>query len=543
MKTPDPLSKFYREFLENTYDCVDRIVLNAYYSLGNSAGGFRTWWYSVHGTEENLDDTHLMRMAGRFSRRVRGWAKKKDVPVVKCSKGDRKHNLAQQYLPQDPEAEGVFVIMVSRATVPVWEVLRNGEGGLHLRRKKPMPWVNHYSFHIMDREWGHVTIKMSGHPPFRAQVMLNGHEYAARQGKRRGIAYTKEGNCYTHFSGTGLSHLTDALRCDDAVGWLREVCDRWIYKCVCFGLDFESQHKSGFHYDYSVYQLEYSRNLLFSKGSDLDRIFEGLIDRNRSKLDLRRLTTIFGYKHRPWRKSKEKQPRFEVVLERPEYNLTVFKIHFGRLTLKIYSKGERVLRIESVAHNIEELRCGKRIEKFPLMVESLRKMLERYLAGLQCVDLSWITDTTLEELPKPSRLGKVEVGGVNLNHHRIRAVMEAVIALSPCPRGFQIRDLAAKVIQQTGLDYTPQKASYDLRKLRAKRMVVKLEHSRRYRPTSLGLRQMTALITLQEKVIKPLLAYSGKLKRKPRNPSPVDQHYRNLQVEMRHLFATLKIAS
>ena len=31
----------------------------------------------------------------------------------------------------------------------------------------------------MDPQWGHLTIKMSGHPPFGAQVMLNGHEYVA----------------------------------------------------------------------------------------------------------------------------------------------------------------------------------------------------------------------------------------------------------------------------------------------------------------------------------------------------------------------------
>jgi hypothetical protein len=30
--------------------------------------------------------------------------------------------------------------------------------------------VNHYSFHIMDPDWGHMVIKMSGHPPFGAQV-------------------------------------------------------------------------------------------------------------------------------------------------------------------------------------------------------------------------------------------------------------------------------------------------------------------------------------------------------------------------------------
>jgi hypothetical protein len=40
-------------------------------------------------------------------------------------------------------------------------------------------YVNHYSLHIMDPAWGHLVVKMSGHPPFGAQVILNGHEYVA----------------------------------------------------------------------------------------------------------------------------------------------------------------------------------------------------------------------------------------------------------------------------------------------------------------------------------------------------------------------------
>jgi hypothetical protein len=40
-----------------------------------------------------------------------------------------------------------------------------------------------------------------------------------------------------------------------------------------------------------------------------------------------------------------------VAVETPAHDLTIFKLHCGGLTLKIYSKGERVLRIESIAHN------------------------------------------------------------------------------------------------------------------------------------------------------------------------------------------------
>jgi hypothetical protein len=37
----DGLSKLYQELLSGSYDCVDRIVLNAYFGMGHSPGGFR----------------------------------------------------------------------------------------------------------------------------------------------------------------------------------------------------------------------------------------------------------------------------------------------------------------------------------------------------------------------------------------------------------------------------------------------------------------------------------------------------------------------
>jgi hypothetical protein len=70
----DGFSERYGDLLYGSYDCVDRIVLNAYYPLGYNPGGFRTWWRQLHGDDEQLDNTHLMRMAGRFARRVRASA-------------------------------------------------------------------------------------------------------------------------------------------------------------------------------------------------------------------------------------------------------------------------------------------------------------------------------------------------------------------------------------------------------------------------------------------------------------------------------------
>jgi hypothetical protein len=121
---------------------------------------------------------------------------------------------------------------------------------------------------------------VSGHPPFPAQVILNGHEYVACQARKARIGFTKEGNCFTDISdAAGLAKIADTLSEQRAIGRLRQVCQRWIYgTCLCFALDFEEQKRSGFRYQYSTYQIEYSRNLVFAVGGDMEQVFQALID-------------------------------------------------------------------------------------------------------------------------------------------------------------------------------------------------------------------------------------------------------------------------
>jgi len=219
----DGFSARYGDLLYGSYDCVDRIVLNAYFSLGHNPGGFRVWWRRLHqGAEEQLGNTHLMRMAGRFSRRVRAFAKAQGIPVIDCSRGDRKHQIAEAYLAAHPVSRGVFLILVARAAATVWEVKRSTRGVIADITKKTA-FVNHYSLHIMDPQWGHLTVKMSGHPPFGAQVILNGHEWVACQAQGAGIGYTKEGNCFTAVADPqALAQVAAALSQQATIGRLRQ---------------------------------------------------------------------------------------------------------------------------------------------------------------------------------------------------------------------------------------------------------------------------------------------------------------------------------
>lgn len=543
MPLQDSFSAHYAELCDGDYDCVDRIVLNGYFRFAQSAGGFRLWWRAWMGSDDKLDRAHLLRIAGRFSRRVRGWAKSHNVPVIDCRANDRKHEMAEQLLPKDPQFTGVFCVLVGRAKMSVWDVLPCGKGGPHHLVRRDA-FVNHYSFHMLDREWGHVTIKVCGHAPFTVQVILNGHEYVARQAAAGGIQFRQEGNCFTEISDArALGQIADSLCSKSTIGRLRQVCERWIYTaCVCFGIDRADQERTGFHYDWSVYQGEYSRNLLFQRGREMERVVQWLIDRTRSALDVKTLKTLFGMKQRPRKRSRW---RFEVTVERPEYDLTVFRVHAGLLTLKVYTKGERVLRIEAMVHNARVWSCRRSLENWPELVSRLSGMVSRFLEVLRSVDVPWVSDETLERLPEPTLQGTRRTAGVNLYQRRMRAVLTGVLACATTPGGFTASQLAQRVSERLGEPYDVRRAAYDLRKLRAKGLVRKMETRRRYESPAEGLRTVAAWVTIREHVLRPVLA--GIARRGPGRPrrhrDVVDSHHARLQQELQQLFDTLQIAA
>ena len=571
----DDFSQGYAELLEGVYDCPDRLVVNAYFRAGHIPGGFRLWWRDLHGSDEKLDDAHLMRMAGRFSRRLRAYAQKHHIPVIDCRPGERKHQIAQQYLPADSEFSGLFLVLVGRASAPAWHVQKTGDGRIQNLVRK-YPFVNHYYFHIMDPEWGHVTIGMSGHPPFGAQVILNGHEYVSRLAHKQGIVLPKEGNCFTAIIGQAdggqpaetspspkaigplaaggqtpsLTQLAETLCSPNIVGQLRQVCDRWLYSaCLYFALSPEEQKRTHFHYEYSVYQVEYSRNLLFKRGYQLEQCFQAFIDRTRTRLDIKRLKHIFGVKRRPyWPQDQTKRPpREEMVVERPRHDLTIFKIHFGRLTVKLYTKGASVLRVEVIVHNTKVLKGKRGLDAFPRIVADLQAILVRFLNHLHTLDTAFIADEMWDTLAQPGQVGQSQVAGIDLNKPRLRAVIEATIMLAATPRGFTVSALAAKVREILTLPataYGPRQAAYDLKKLRGKQWVEKEGKSRRYRVSTLGLQVMSAWLILREKVIKPVLAGAGNSKTgpQPRQENEIDKQYRIIHREMRSLFHLLGLA-
>jgi tetratricopeptide (TPR) repeat protein len=180
--------------------------------------------------------------------------------------------------------------------------------------------------------------------------------------------------------------------------------------------------------------------------------------------------------------------------------------------------------------------------------EALESQTLEIMDALSCIDQCFIADHMLEQLPVVSQIGKTKVGGIDLNKARMRWVIEAAIALSPSTDGFTAAELAAQVRalgKQRASEYSARRAASDLKKLRGKNIVRRIEKTHRYEALPKGLRAMAALVVLRDKAIKPLLAAAQQLRPShgAQNPRMLDTHYETIRSAMQGVFREPELAA
>ncbi len=75
--------------------------------------------------------------------------------MVDCAPRAKKVEIAKTYLAKHDGKRGLFLILVGKARAPVWAVQQTKSGKIgDIHRKDPMPFVNHYAFHIWDEGGG-----------------------------------------------------------------------------------------------------------------------------------------------------------------------------------------------------------------------------------------------------------------------------------------------------------------------------------------------------------------------------------------------------
>ena len=94
MRTPDAFAAYPAHLIEAAYDCVDRLVVNCYYPLGQAGGGFRTFWRQWKGGDSGLSGEALRQAAGDLARRLKAHCQQQGILWIEGGAGDLKYEIA-----------------------------------------------------------------------------------------------------------------------------------------------------------------------------------------------------------------------------------------------------------------------------------------------------------------------------------------------------------------------------------------------------------------------------------------------------------------
>jgi hypothetical protein len=188
--------------------------------------------------------------------------------------------------------------------------------------------------------------------------------------------------------------------------------------------------------------------------------------------------------------------------------------------------------------NVNDYSVKKAVENLPKLRERLASINDNYLNIQQDILETFVDRGQLRQLAAPTILpnGK-RIPGLKLDHPRQLALMHALVRFANIAAGntFSTAELHRPTAEALGCDpseYTLASLRYDLSKLRAKGLVEKVPHSRKYRLLPQGYSICLVFLKLFERVYAPLAAgllrpFGGDAQLKTQ-PSQLDRLYQRV---------------
>jgi len=364
--------------------------------------------------------------------------------------------------------------------------------------------VSVYYFYVLDRDFGPGFIKLCSYFPYPAKVWVNGHQWAKRQATREGLAFTELANGFASCDDpAALQAICDRLGPAD----IQRFFDRWLARIPTpLGL---ADQAAGYWWELSMRQIEVSRTLVVDVPRRARGFFEALVADN---LDLGRpdqVKLIFG---RRIRKDTPGSFATKVVTRGVEVAVNVFYRHSR---IKQYLKQGRALRVETVVNSPTDLGVQRRLRNLGELQAKARAANRRLLTIQRVGQGCAIQTATFERISQPSVQEGQPTAALRLGDPRVMALAGALCILLNTVVGFTNRSLRAQVSGLLGGAYSSAQMTYDLRRLRLKGLIRRIEHSNRYVLTPDGIRMAVFYTKLHHRLLGPLLAAD-------RPPAPPD---------------------
>ncbi|MGB8648842.1 MAG: hypothetical protein WCF84_26635 [Anaerolineae bacterium] len=526
------IPELLRDHVSLDVHCVDRIYLNGYVPTLQTSGAI-VYFLEKHRKALIASPALLGDISQRFVTDVEAFAKSHHIPLVHFEKGQRKDDVAARLRRKFKPAEGVVFIGVAQEQVQGFKAHRETKGRLvRFQFSRQWVYVKVYYFYLQDAEFGPGFIKIATYAPYPVKVCLNGHEWAKQQLRRAGLAFESLDNGFLSCADPArLQALCEQLGPEQVQAFF----DKWVAR-LPWPLT-PDDRAAGYTHRLSIWQMEVSRTQIFTRPLQGRAFFEQII---RENLDLGRpdrVQLIFGrrvYRNTPSRFCTR------VVQSGIQPNL---HLTYKHSSVKQYFKENRALRTETTINNPLDFKVRKDLSSWTYLRKLGTLINERLLESERVSQDCLLSSESFARVSEPTRTEAGErAPGLRFGQPRAMALFAALTRFLPTLNGFRNAELRQTVQALLNVEpeaYTASQMSYDLRRLRLKGVIVRVEGSHRYMLTTYGRRVAYLMTKLHQRIFD---VAGATLQSASTLPAPLVLAFRRLDAELDKLVADATLA-
>src|SRR6202158_3320961 len=484
--------------------CIDRMYLNVYVPQLQYAAGLVGYVHRQLGLPV-ASTAPLARITDAFGAAVRRFARDNGVPWVDFAKGQRKDDVMHEHLDQFAAGEGVLFVGRAQEKTPLFrtEKRRDAHGDSYPWIVKATGLVNQFYFYCLDADFGPFFVKFCSYFPYNAKLCINGNEWAKRQAAKAGIGFTALDNGFAAAAApAAVQAICDQLGPDQIDALLR----KWLARLPH---PFSAEDRAaGYRYDISILQAEFSLTQMLDKPVSGRIFFEQVI---RDNLDIGRpdqVALIFDRKLiRRGPRATPGRFRTRVITDGVTPSLHV---DYKHTRIKQYHKEGKALRTETTINDTTDFSIGNRLTTLPALRE-IGFSANRRLLRVQSLSHDPITGTDALHVITGTATTPTgtRVPGLRFTEQRSHALLSALLVFRCHPNGFTNKDLRAYTAELRGLDpgdVSAGQMTYDLRRLKTRDLIIRIEGSHRYQVTDHGLDTAKFLTCVHDRVLRTGLA-------------------------------------
>lgn len=469
------------------------------------------------------------------------------VPVVRFRRGESKEDIARPYQDDALTAGRFGLVLVGKAQerTSSWRGFvddthaghRPNHPHIAWRRQSSVP--DHWYFYFADAEWGPAFIKLCSYAPYPLWCCANGHEWAKRQLAKAGIGFDALDNGLRAVEDPAAAHRVCARL---GAGHVRDLLRR-MTAVMPDPLTLDDR-RTGFDWAFSIAQLEVSDTAVFDQPRRARAWFEAAIG---CHLDLGRPEKVSLVVNRKVvSRGRFKTPgRFatQVITRDVAPQL---QIHYKSSKAKAYLKECQALRVETTVNNAGDFAVHKTLNADNW--RALRRVgadtNARFLAALGEGQPGLPDPASLEAVVLPTVHDGQRAPGLRFGEPRTMALLGSIAAFAHVIGGLTNKSLRAQMTALWQPDYTPAQASYDLRRLRLKGFIERIDGTNTYRVTDHGLRIAAFFTQLAARIVVPALTDLAALARPhPPAPRPLTTAWRTYERELHALLRETRLAA